>query len=404
MKRALFERVWKESSSFGKMIFLSGPRQSGKTTFTKMLSENFTNSLYFNWDVLDNKTKFSSNPYFYEELNRKDSSNPFVIFDELHKYSGWKNYLKGVYDRDKENYHFIVSGSGRLDIYQKGGDSLAGRYLAMHLWPFTLAELFGKNRDADEFLKSPLELDTDSLESKEIWNNLKNTSGFPDPFLKNNTKFYNRWSESYHKQLLREDIRDISGIKNIDLTEILFSLLPSKIGSPLSIAGLARDVNVSFDTIKNWLSLFERTYLLFKIDCYKEKLTRAIQKEKKIFLFDYVKIQSEGAKFENMVALELLRLISGLNDRGYGTFDLNYLQTRDNEEVDFIILKNRKPFLLIETKLSDDSASRHLIKFQKIFNVPAIQLVQKANLFKIISNEKNKILLVSATHWLQNLP
>jgi predicted AAA+ superfamily ATPase len=404
MERLLYETIWKDVIVFQKMIFISGPRQTGKTTFTKMLAENIINSLYINWDIIDNKKKISQNPYFYEEINRKDNSLPLIIFDELHKYSKWKNYLKGVYDRDKSNYHFIVSGSGRLDIYQKGGDSLAGRFLSMHIWPFTLAEIFGKNKDADEFIKNPLELDNASPKSNEIWKTLSHTSGFPDPYLKNDTKFYNRWSETYHRQLLREDIRDISGIKNIDLAEILFSLIPGRIGSPISFASLAEDVKVSSDTIKNWLEVFERTYLLFRIDCYKEKLARAIQKEKKIYLFDFARIQDEGAKFENMVAVELLRLVSGLNDRGYGVFDLNYIRTRDKEEVDFVLLKNRKPFLLIETKLSDDTVSKHLIKFQNILHVPAIQLVQKMNVYKIISNDKNKILIVSAAHWLKNLP
>lgn len=98
-------------------------------------------SIYFNWDILDEKRKLIENPSFYEEVHRKDSSLPLIIFDELHKYSAWKNYLKSVYDRDKGNYKFLVSGSGRPDMYQKGGDSLAGRYLMFYLWPFTLAEL-----------------------------------------------------------------------------------------------------------------------------------------------------------------------------------------------------------------------------------------------------------------------
>ena len=404
MNRILFQEIWLELTQYKKMIFITGPRQSGKTTFAQMLMESYKNSLYFNWDVIDNKKKILENPYFYEEINRKDNTTPLIIFDELHKYSDWKNYLKGVYDRDRGKYHFVVSGSGRLDIYQRGGDSLAGRYLAMNFWPFTLAELFDKNKEAEEFLKNPLELDNTNPKSNEVWKSLSQTSGFPDPYLKNDLKFYTRWSETYHRQLLREDIRDVSGIKNIDLAEILFSLLPERVGSPISFASLAGDVKVSADTIKSWLEVFERTYLLFRIDCYKEKLARAIQKEKKIYLFDFARISDEGAKFENMVALELLRLVSGLNDRGYGVFDLNYLRTRDNEEVDFVLLKNRKPFLLIETKLSDESISKHLIKFQNILNVPAIQLIQKPNIYKIISNGNHKNLIVSAPHWLQNLP
>ena len=137
------------------MVFIAGPRQAGKTTFTRMLAENFNNSLYFNWDIIDDKRKLIENPSFYESVHRRDHSLPLIIFDELHKYSNWKNYLKSVYDRDKSLYKFVVSGSGRLDLYQKGGDSLAGRYFMFHLWPFTLAELAGNNIAFDQFLSDP---------------------------------------------------------------------------------------------------------------------------------------------------------------------------------------------------------------------------------------------------------
>ena len=125
MKRPLYTRIWKTLSRFEKMVFAAGPRQAGKTTFAKMIAEEFSNSLYFNWDILEDKRQLIENPYFYEEVNRKDESIPLIIFDELHKYPHWKNYLKGIYDRDHDRYHFLISGSGRLDLYQKGGDSLA---------------------------------------------------------------------------------------------------------------------------------------------------------------------------------------------------------------------------------------------------------------------------------------
>jgi len=274
----------------------------------------------------------------------------------------------------------------------------------MHFWPFTLAELYGDNQSADLFLRNPLDLNQTNKKSNELWEALSRTSGFPDPFLKNSPRFYNLWSESYHKQLLREDVRDISGIKNIEQAEIMFSLLPSRIGSPLSYASLAGDVKVSPDTIKSWLEVFEKTYLLFRIDCYKQNITRAIQKEKKVYLFDYGRISDPGAKFENMVALELLRMTTGLSDQGMGTFELHYLRTRDGEEVDFLITRKRNPFLLIETKFSDTTPSKHLLKFQNLLNVPAIQLVQKQGVCKVLTNGSHTLLIVTASHWLKSLP
>ena len=386
------------------MVFIAGPRQAGKTTFTQILAEDFNNSLYFNWDIFDEKRKLIENPFFYEEVHRKDNSLPLIIFDELHKYSNWKNYLKSVYDRDKGNYKFIVSGSGRLDMYQKGGDSLAGRYFIFYLWPFTLAELAGNNLSFKQFLSNPIKVRTCPNKTQPTWQRLSQFSGFPDPYLNRTNQFYQIWSTTYRKQLLREDIRDLASLRSIENVEILFSLLPSKIGSPLSMASLARDMNVSFDSVKKWIGLFENFFMVFRISPWSRKIPRAITKEKKLYLFDYAGIESPAAKFENMVALELLRAISNWNDLGLGSFSLHYLRNREKEEVDFLLSNNHKPFLLIETKLSDDHAAKSLIKFQKVLNIPAVQLVNRVNICKLISNNDLKIMIISADHWLSLLP
>jgi len=386
------------------MVFIAGPRQAGKTTFTQILAEAFNNSLYFNWDIFDEKRKLIENPFFYEEVHRKDNSLPLIIFDELHKYSNWKNYLKSVYDRDKGNYKFIVSGSGRLDMYQKGGDSLAGRYFIFYLWPFTLAELAGNNLSFKQFLSNPIKVRTCPNKTQPTWQRLSQFSGFPDPYLNRTNQFYQIWSTTYRKKLLREDIRDLASLRSIENVEILFSLLPSKIGSPLSMASLARDMNVSFDSVKKWIGLFENFFMVFRISPWSRKIPRAITKEKKLYLFDYAGIESPAAKFENMVALELLRAISNWNDLGLGSFSLHYLRNREKEEVDFLLSNNHKPFLLIETKLSDDHAAKSLIKFQKVLNIPAVQLVNRVNICKLISNNDLKIMIISADHWLSLLP
>jgi len=404
IERILYENIWERLSAHKQMVFVAGPRQAGKTTFTQILAEDFNNSLYFNWDILDEKRKLIENPSFYEEVHRKDNSVPLIIFDELHKYSNWKNYLKSVYDRDKGSYKFVVSGSGRLDMYQKGGDSLAGRYFIFYLWPFTLAELAGNNLTFEQFLSNPIEVRAFPPETQLIWKNLSQFTGFPDPYLDGTSEFYRIWSNTYRKQLLREDIRDLASLRNIEDVEILFSLLPSKIGSPLSMASLSRDVHVSFDSVRNWIEIFENFFIVFRIAPWTRKISRAITKERKLYLFDYAGIDSPAAKFENMVALELFRAVSNWNDLGLGNFSLHYLRNRDREEVDFLISNNQNPLLLIETKLSNDDASKSLVKFQKILNIPAVQLVNRSDICKLVSNNDLKIMIISADHWLSLLP
>ncbi len=404
IRRILYERIWQRLSSYKQMVFIAGPRQAGKTTFTQILTQGFNNSLHFNWNILDKKRKLIKNPSFYEEVHRTDNSPPFIIFDELHKYSNWKSYLKSVYDRDKGNYKFIVSGSGRLDMYQKGGDSLAGRYFILYLWPFTLGELAENRVTFEEFIFNPIEVRPVTNETQPIWRRLGQCTEFPDPYLDGTSEFYRIWSNAYRKQLLREDIRDLTSVRSIEDMELLFSLLPSRVASPLSMAGLSRDIGVSFDSVRNWIELFEDFFMVFRIAPWTRKIFRAITKEKKLYLFDYAGIESSAAKFENIVALELFRAVSNWNDLGLGHFSLNYLRNREKEEVDFLISNNHNPLFLIETKLSDDDAANSLRKFQNILNIPAVQLVNRDGICKVISNNSSKMLIISADHWLSLLP
>jgi len=309
-----------------------------------------------------------------------------------------------VYDRNKGNYKFVISGSSRLDMYQKGGDSLAGRYFVFYLWPFTLAELAGNNLSFEQFRSNPIEVRACPNETLPIWNSLSQFSGFPDPYLNGTDQFYRIWSNTYKKQLLREDIRDLASLRRVEDVEILFSLLPSKIGNPLSMASLARDISVSFDSVRNWIEVFENFFMVFRVSPWSRKIARAITKEKKLYLFDYAVIESSAAKFENMVALELFRAVSNWNDLGLGNFSLHYLRNRDKEEVDFLLSNNQDPFLLIETKLSDDHPDKSLIKFQNMLSIPAIQLVNRGDICKLVSNGNLKIMIISADHWLSLLP
>ena len=170
------------------------------------------------------------------------------------------------------------------------------------------------------------------------------------------------------------------------------------------MASLARDLNVSFDSIRSWLDIFENFFMIFRIAPWRKKVSRPITKEKKLYLFDYAGIESPAAKFENMVALELLRAVSNWNDLGLGDFSLHYVRNRDKEEVDFLIANRHRPFILIEAKLSDENLSKSLMKFQKTLNAPAVQLVNKKGICKLVSNNDMKIMVVSADHWLSLLP
>lgn len=403
--RDLYLQIWRELANEKSMIFLVGPRQAGKTTLGEIISQSFTNSLYFNWDIPQDRGRLIGNPTFFEEVKRRDLSRPLIILDEIHKYRDWKNYLKGVYDQFHGDYQFLISGSGRLDIYQRGGDSLAGRYYMFHLWPFTIAELANRSRTVEDFLGNPLDIRMEnSAKLSEKWARLSAMSGFPEPYLANRATTYRRWSAAYSRQLIREDIRELTAIKSIGDLETLFHLLPARIGSPLSVASLAADLKVSYNTVQSWISVFERFFLIFSITPWTRKIARAIQKERKIYLLDVPKIEDPGARFENMVALELWRAVSNWNDMGYGDFSLHFLKNKEKQEVDFLIADGRRPLVLIETKLSEQNPSPALRKFQGVFNVPAVQLTNEGEGFRKITNNGQRILVAPAYQWLAGLP
>ena len=344
-------------------------------------------------------------PTFFEAVERKDSSTPIIVLDEIHKYRNWKNYLKGVYDQFHDKYQFLVSGSGRLDLYQKGGDSLAGRYLLFHLWPFTISELGERRREIGPFLNDPLQISMEQAnELKEIWSRLSELSGFPEPYLAGRMRTYRRWSNIYSQQLIREDIRDLTGVKSVVDMETLYLLLPSKVGSPISSSSLSHDLKVSYNSVRSWLSVFERFFLTFSIGPWTRRIARAIQKERKVYLWDAPRIKDTSARFENMVALELYRAVTAWNDMGHGTFSLHFIKNKEQQEVDFLIANDNEPFVLIETKLSDTEPSQALKKFQGVLKKPAIQLVEESENYRMIPNGDQYILVAPAYQWLSNLP
>lgn len=403
--RNSYIRIWEELSSEKNMIFLAGPRQAGKTTLCNMISGSFANQLYFNWDVVSDRTRFFENRLFFTEVERDDGTKPLIVFDEIHKFKDWKNYLKGVYDQFHHEYQFLISGSGRLDLYQKGSDSMAGRYFLFHLWPFTVSELSEKGGSIKSFLRNPLRIEMEGNKRlKKIWEKLSLLSGFPEPYLSGKENTYRRWTNTYSRQLIREDIRDLTNVKSITEIETLYMLLPSKIGSPLSISSLARDLKVSYNSVLTWLTVFETFFLTFPIMPWTKKISRSIQKERKVYIWDSPRIKSEAARFENMIALDLYRAVSSWNDMGYGTFDLHFIKNKEQQEVDFLISNDNEPVVLIEAKLTEQQPSSALVKFQNQLDIPGVLLHRDGDGYRVIPNGDNRILSAPAFQWLAMLP
>ncbi len=401
-KRNYFKKIWADFNTEKKLILVSGPRQAGKTTFAKNIASKEPVSLYFNYDIPANKARILTNPTFFEEVDRKKGDLPLIILDEIHKYIDWKNYLKGIYDGFADEFRFLITGSGRLELSRKKGDALAGRYLHFHFYPFTIGEIFALSIGIED-VGILTEIPEQNVSAQEAWETMFQVSGFPEPFLKGTKLKYRRWAKSYHSQVIRDDIRDEFAVRQVDAMEALYFLLSGCVGSPFSFSNHARTLKISHKTVSSWITVFEQFFLVFKIRPYSKRISRSLVKEPKIYFYDYCRVHDEALRFENMVAVELSRAVTLWNDFGLGEYELWYLRNKQKEEVDFLVTKNANPFFMVEAKLSETAISPHLIKFQNILHIPAIQLVNQKNVARKIRNGPDTILVASASNWLSCL-
>jgi predicted AAA+ superfamily ATPase len=385
---------------------MAGPRQAGKTTLARAIAAGHRNRLMVNWDVIGDRRRLIADPEFFVRQAWADDSEPLVVLDEIHKYRRWKAYLKSVVDGHPTGYRFLVTGSGRLDVYQRGGDSLAGRYEMFHLWPLTLGELSASPRNFGRWSRAPWSLaeGDDPAVSRAVWARLLTFSGFPEPYLAGRPQPWRRWSRNYTRQVVREDVRDLTGLRDMDLVETLFHLLPERVGSPLSINALAGVLQVSFHTVKAWLLALERLYLWFRVPPWTARVSRAIQKETKPYLFLTPLVADGAARFENAVALELHRAVHGWNDLGLGGFSLHYVRNKEKQEVDFLVARDRRPWLLVEAKAGDPEPAPALRKFQALFRVPAVQLVGADVEPRVYKVPGGPLVVAPAWRWLAGLP
>ncbi|MCL5408799.1 MAG: ATP-binding protein [Candidatus Omnitrophica bacterium] len=373
-----------------KMVFVGGPRQVGKTTLAKHVAGlYFKNFQYLNWDEQQDRRDMKA--------GRLPTDKKLIIFDEIHKYKNWKNFLKGIYDKHKDRYKILVTGSARLDVYRKGGDSLLGRYHYYRLHPFTIAEFINKF-NVPKVLK---EIDFySSKETKEALDILLKFGGFPEPLLKQNEKALRRWHNERTELLVREDIRDLQNIRDISSLETLVDILPSKVGSLLSLNSLREDVEVAHKTIALWMNVLERFYYHFRIFPFYHNKIRALKKESKLYLWDWSQVNSEAALFENIVASHLLKFCHFLKDNlGYRA-ELWYLRDVDGREVDFFVSIKDQPWFAVEVKSSFQKPAHNLLYFGRKIKIP---FLYQTTFEENVDVMENSVRIISVDKFLSGL-
>lgn len=334
MERYLTQNILSDLKK--KMVFLAGPRQVGKTTLAlNLLSDR---SGYMNWDTDEGRAAI---------LDKEFGSSSLLVFDEVHKFRRWRNYLKGIYDSVSRRQEILVTGSAKLDWYRFGGDSLQGRYFMHHLHPLSVAEL--------------------KISSEADFEQLLTLGGFPEPFLSGSADEARRWSRLYRTRLVREEIGSLESLSDLGSVELLASRLPELVGSPLSINALREDLEVAHQTVRRWLMSLERSFAFFRLTPFGAPKLKAVKKEQKHYLFDWSIIPDKGPRFENLVACHLLKWCQFREDTAGEAIELRYFRDVTGREVDFIVTLDTKPILAVEAKYDETAISPSLKYFKSRF-------------------------------------
>ena len=364
-QRYLAQAIRNDALAKRKMAFVSGPRQVGKTTLAKSLLESLQN--YFLYDEEGFRRRWSKSPA--EAISGRGEG--LVVLDEIHKDRKWKTKLKGIYDTRRQEIPLVVTGSARLEHFRRGSNSLLGRYFPYRLLPFTVGE--------SRLCVKPDEI----LSHRSVnfpWPDILRLGGFPEPLLGGNEAKAKRWSRLRLDRLVLEDSRDFLNISDINAFRVLIDLLPERVGSLLSVNSL-REVGKAYATVRSWLGVLDLLYYCFTIRPYAARLTRALRAEPKLYLFDTLRIpdELESKRLENQVALHLLKACCLWTDTAQGDWELRFVRTKEKREVDFLLLRDRKPWMLVECKSGETEPSRDLLLFTG--------LLKPAHSFQLVANE-----------------
>ena len=347
-----------------KIVFLTGPRQVGKTWLAKKIMKHYKKPLYLNYDSFKDRAVI-------EEQSWLDSTD-LIVFDEIHKMDQWKNYVKGIFDTRPKHQHILVTGSARLQRQSQSGDSLAGRYFLHTLLPFSLFEYKQASHKAE-------------------FKRLLHRGGFPEPLLiSKNFDEIQKWREQYFFSLIREDIPDLKNFHNYKKLETLLYMLREQIGSPVSIHSLSQALKVDHKTVSKYITALEDLFIIFQVPVFSKNISRTLFKFQKIYFYDFSFIDSsnKGERLENFVALHLLKHCLYLKEnKPSQALGLYYLRTKEKKEVDFLLVKKHSPYRMIEVKTTERSFSKNLVYFHNKYYISGVQVCLDLKRKKKIKNK-----------------
>lgn len=389
MRRALLDPVLADLDR--KMVFVSGPRQVGKTTLARQVLKTVArvDPVYLNWDRGEHRKIIRDLAW--------SRSSPVAVLDEVHKYPRWKTLLKGFHDTEGHRQRLLITGSARFDLYRRGGDSLVGRYAGFRLHPLTAGELTREGDPAaSDALLTPGAWESATKLPQSSFEALLLLGGFPEPFLGGKARAARRWQLARREQVLREDLRDLTAVREVALVEHLVDLLAERVGAPLSINSLREDLEVDHKTVARWIDVLERLFVVFRVLPYALGVKRSLRKSAKLYFWDWSEIVDPGARFENLVACHLLKYVHWMQDVEGRRIELRYVRDREKREVDFLLLRDAKPWVLIEAKLGDLTPVASLSYFRERLSTAAA--------FQVVGGSESRRDVVPAATFFAALP
>jgi len=352
-------------------VALVGPRQSGKTTLlNKLFGEVYS---IISLEPPDVRASALSDPRGFLGLYPSP-----VVFDEIQYVPSLLPYIKEEIDKRRNiTGQYILTGSQNLLLMQQVTESLAGRAAILKLLPLSRWELFQMpSRSLPWEKASPTALATQS--SKELWEQI--LRGFYPELARDPARDARLWQASYVQTYLERDVRNLRNIGDLTLFQTFLRALAARSAQILNLSQLARDVGVSVNTAKDWLSILEASFQIFILRPYYANIGKRLIKSPKVYFTDtgllcyLVGLRDvehakagpmSGAIFENFVVAEVFKILLHRGEEP----NLYYWRTADGSEVDLIVDMQGKliPIEIKQTETSHPKMAKEIVSFQQIF-------------------------------------
>jgi len=365
------------------MVAIVGSRQCGKSTLVRKIKPDWK---YYDLEKMTHFEFVSEDPEFFFQRNPHS-----VIIDEAQEYPALFKTLRGVIDDDRaSNGRFLITGSSSLELVKGMSESLAGRIAIFELSPFKCNEFHQKPLSTlykilnSSFGREDLLDRLEAIEPRLSPDHLLNCwlrGGYPEPLIKgvDNPDFYGMWMESFFATYLQRDIRKLFPRLNIDKYRKLISVLSRASGTIINKSVLSTTLEVSSPTAKDYLDIFEHSFLWRNLRSFEKNPAKSVQKMPKGYyrdsgllnyllkirsMDDLVERPSSGGLFEGFVIEEIIRGFQSIQLTGVDFF---FYRTRDRSEVDLII---NAPFGIvpIEIKLGRKTSNRRLTSLKRIIS------------------------------------